>query len=68
MPRYLFLKTLETLERGGRSMPRRKPRDKGGRPCRDTPFVVTSLMAALARGDSLEMASSGVMGGMPSQR
>jgi hypothetical protein len=49
-------------------MPRRKPRNKGGRPCRDTPFVVTSLMAALARGESLEIASSGVMGGMPSQR
>jgi hypothetical protein len=49
-------------------MPRRKPRNKGGRPCRHTPFVVTSPMAALARGESLEMASSGVMGGMPSQR
>jgi hypothetical protein len=49
-------------------MPRRKPRKKRSRPCRYTPFVVTSLMAALARGESLEIASSGVMGGMPSQR
>ena len=38
-------------------MPRRKPRNKGGRPCRYTPSVVTTLMAALARGVSLEEAA-----------
>jgi hypothetical protein len=38
-------------------MPRRKPKNRGGRPCRYTPFVVTSLMAALARGETLEKAA-----------
>jgi hypothetical protein len=34
-------------------MPRRKPKSKGGRPCRYTPRVVTTFMATLARGQSL---------------
>jgi hypothetical protein len=38
-------------------MPRRKPRNRGGRPCRYTPFVITSVMATLARGGSLEKAA-----------
>jgi hypothetical protein len=38
-------------------MPRSKPKNQGGRPCRYTPFVVSSLMAALARGKSLEEAA-----------
>ena len=38
-------------------MPRRKPKSRGGRPCRYTPAVVTTLMAALARGVSLEKAA-----------
>jgi hypothetical protein len=38
-------------------MPRRKPKNRGGRPCRYTPLVVTTLMAALARGESLEKAA-----------
>jgi hypothetical protein len=38
-------------------MPRRKPKNRGGRPCRYTPFVVTTLMAALTRGESLEKAA-----------
>jgi hypothetical protein len=38
-------------------MPRRKPKNRGGRPCRYTPFVVTTIVAALARGESLEKAA-----------
>ena len=67
MPRYVFLKTLEALERGTINVAT-QALQQGGRPWRYTPFVVTSLMAALARGGSLEIASSGVMGGLPSRR
>ena len=38
-------------------MPRRKPKNRGGRPCRYTPFVVATLMGALARGESIEEAA-----------
>ena len=38
-------------------MPRRKPKNRGGRPCRYTPLVVTTLMVALPRGESLEKAA-----------
>jgi hypothetical protein len=38
-------------------MPRRKPRNKGGRPCRYTPFVVASITAALTQGKSIEDAA-----------
>jgi hypothetical protein len=38
-------------------MPRRKPKNRGGRPCRYTPPVVTTIVAALARGESLGKAA-----------
>jgi hypothetical protein len=41
-------------------MPRRKPRNKGGRPCRYTPGVFTSIMAALARGGNLCEAAAAI--------
>jgi hypothetical protein len=68
MPPLLVSQDPGNPRKGERSTPRRKPRNEGGRPCRYTPFVATCLMAALARGESLEMTSSGVMGGMPIQR
>jgi hypothetical protein len=68
MPRYLFLETRETFERGNDQRRDASPGTREGAPCPYTPFVVSSLMAALARGESLEIASSGVMGRMPSQR
>lgn len=46
MPRYVFLKTLEALERGTINVAT-QALQQGGRPWRYTPFVVTSLMAAL---------------------
>jgi hypothetical protein len=39
-------------------MPRSKPRNKGGRPCRYSPRTVAVIMAALARGGSLDEAAA----------
>lgn len=38
-------------------MPRRKPKDRGGRPCRYTGTAVATIVAALTRGESLETAA-----------
>jgi hypothetical protein len=57
MPPLLVSQDPWNPRKGERSTPRRKPRKKRSRPCRYTPFVVTSLMAALARGESLEEAA-----------
>jgi hypothetical protein len=39
-------------------MPRRKPRNKGGRPCRYSARTVAVITAALARGGSLDEAAA----------
>ena len=39
-------------------MPRRKPRNKGGRPCRYSPRAACVILGSLARGGSLDEAAA----------